>query len=142
MIYDLKLLFYQILFITYWLAKFQVLMKCGSGFIIQSSSLRASDGSFYPIFLRRLGYLLVTTSSYESDFSWSAATPMVEVPVFIIFFSNGLGVKYTKHQLYKLWGKIFRDPMWVRSQFVFPNLPIWLLIWLHFCMLVAPLQRN
>ena len=41
-------------------------------------SLRASDGSFYPIFLRRLGYLLVTTSSYESGFSGSAATHMVE----------------------------------------------------------------
>ena len=41
-------------------------------------SLRASDGSFYPIFLRRFGYLLVTTSSYESGFSGSAATHMVE----------------------------------------------------------------
>ena len=41
-------------------------------------SLRASYGSFYPIFLRRFGYLLVTTSSYESGFSGSAATHMVE----------------------------------------------------------------
>ena len=41
-------------------------------------SLRASDVSFYSIFLRRFGHLFFTTSSYESDFSWSAATQMVE----------------------------------------------------------------
>ena len=41
-------------------------------------NLRASDGSFYPIFHKRFGYLLVTKSSYESGFSWSAAINMVE----------------------------------------------------------------
>ena len=43
------------------------------------SGLWARGSSFYPIFLRRFGYLLFTTS-YESDFSWSAATQMVESP--------------------------------------------------------------
>ena len=39
--------------------------------IIWPNSQRASDGSFYSIFLTRFGYLHVTTSSYKSCFSWS-----------------------------------------------------------------------
>ena len=44
----------------------------------KNHSPRAGDGSFYLIFLRRFGNLLFTTSSHKSDFSWSAATHMVE----------------------------------------------------------------
>ena len=44
------------------------------GFRFKLYSVRASDGSFYLIFLRSFGCLLFITSSYESDFLWSAAT--------------------------------------------------------------------